>query len=396
MTGDVTVRYLGFATQNLTPSYAHYRGHGFQLRCLSEETGEWCNYFGNDSCGSQSRAGRSHPRRRPATSRCSFPATLAPTLKSTFPIHRSHSARFVLGAQPSLRKCNCLRGLKPAEPKTSLASCGPPRAEASARATRWAANALPFSVGFILGRSQRRTNIKAEAASKRRCASPPHPGAAGRPLPRGLSYSLSAQSSTKSTAQSTASCSAQRGGKTGYGFPARRTARPKARPSSLPRIRLTAAPLSLRHIPVARSLKLGFFVQGRVCSRACAIHLYSATAEIVESLLLAAARGRALSRLKLPCAGGVRVIPAGRSDTAYRLISSAQFFNARPPKLRSGRAGPTSRGREMLAHFNWQPRPIAPYRIRKEKRPMFFSAIPVPRATARNGSSETWNGIRVF
>ena len=35
-------------------------------------------------------------------------------------------------------------------------------------------------------------NIKAEAASKRRCASPPHPGAAGRPLTRGLSYSLSA------------------------------------------------------------------------------------------------------------------------------------------------------------------------------------------------------------
>ncbi len=38
VTGDVTVRYLGFATQNLTPSYAHNRGHGFQLRCLSEET----------------------------------------------------------------------------------------------------------------------------------------------------------------------------------------------------------------------------------------------------------------------------------------------------------------------------------------------------------------------
>ncbi len=30
------------------------------------------------SCGSQSRAGRSHPRRRPATRRSSFPASLAP------------------------------------------------------------------------------------------------------------------------------------------------------------------------------------------------------------------------------------------------------------------------------------------------------------------------------
>ena len=59
---------------------------------------------------------------------------------------------------------------------------------------------------FVCGRSQRRTNIKAEAASKRRCASPPHPGAAGRPLTRGLSYSLAAQSTAKSTAQSTAPC----------------------------------------------------------------------------------------------------------------------------------------------------------------------------------------------
>ena len=38
----------------------------------------------------------------------------------------------------------------------------------------------------VFGRSQRRTNIKAEAASKRRCASPPRLGAAGRPLTRGL------------------------------------------------------------------------------------------------------------------------------------------------------------------------------------------------------------------
>ncbi|WP_297831665.1 hypothetical protein [uncultured Rikenella sp.] len=36
VTGDVTVRYLGFYTQGLYPSNAHYRGHGFQLRCLSE------------------------------------------------------------------------------------------------------------------------------------------------------------------------------------------------------------------------------------------------------------------------------------------------------------------------------------------------------------------------
>jgi len=39
---------------------------------------------------------------------------------------------------------------------------------------------------------------------------------------------------------------------------------------------------------------------------------------------------RSLSRLKLPYAGGVRVTPAGQSDTTYRLISSARFFDARP------------------------------------------------------------------
>ncbi|WP_297832877.1 hypothetical protein [uncultured Rikenella sp.] len=36
VTDDVTVRYLDFYTQYLYPSNAHYRGHGFPLRCLSE------------------------------------------------------------------------------------------------------------------------------------------------------------------------------------------------------------------------------------------------------------------------------------------------------------------------------------------------------------------------
>ena len=73
--------------------------------------------------------------------------------------------------------------------------------------------------------------------------------------------------------------------------------------------------------------------------------------------------------------------PAGRSDTAYRLTCSAQFLvralgNLVKTRkriltisllrrgvrlglrvLRLGRAGPTSRGREMFTHFHWQPRP---------------------------------------
>ena len=47
------------------------------------------------------------------------------------------------GKQPNLQKCNCLSGLKPAGPKTSIASCGPPRSEASARATLRVAEAQP-------------------------------------------------------------------------------------------------------------------------------------------------------------------------------------------------------------------------------------------------------------
>ncbi len=36
MTGDVTVKYLGFSTQDLGPNDAYSRAYGFQLRCLSE------------------------------------------------------------------------------------------------------------------------------------------------------------------------------------------------------------------------------------------------------------------------------------------------------------------------------------------------------------------------
>ncbi len=114
----------------------------------------------------------------------------------------------------SKRRCASLRGgrLRPAQPYGSQEHCL-----------------------FIFGRSQRRTNIKAEAASKRRCASPPHPGAAeGRPLTRELSYSLSPHYPGKSTAQSTAQisapCSARRDAKTVIGFRARRTGTAQSSP----------------------------------------------------------------------------------------------------------------------------------------------------------------------
>ncbi len=114
-------------------------------------------------------------------------------------------------AHSSLLSCRRQRGVQRAP-----SSCSPPHGW-----RRTARPKEPQKLGpFVFDRSRRRTNIKAEAASKRRCASPPHPGAAGRPLTREPSYSLSPQ------------------------IPAR--AQPKACPSSPPRVRLTAAPLSLR------------------------------------------------------------------------------------------------------------------------------------------------------
>ncbi|WP_294599971.1 hypothetical protein [uncultured Rikenella sp.] len=32
----ISGRFLWFNTQDLYPAHTHYRGHGFQLRCLSE------------------------------------------------------------------------------------------------------------------------------------------------------------------------------------------------------------------------------------------------------------------------------------------------------------------------------------------------------------------------
>ena len=69
------------------------------------------------SCGSKNRAGRSHPRRRPATSRYSFPATLAPTLN----IHSRLKWAGGPGGTATL--------------DAQAACCGPPGGRRPARAT---------------------------------------------------------------------------------------------------------------------------------------------------------------------------------------------------------------------------------------------------------------------
>ena len=149
------------------------------------------------------------------------------------PIELPHSTMFVLGhtliktvrrqrrrneAQPSLRKCKYFSGSKPAGPKTSMASCGPPRSEASARAALRAAEAQPIrfrpqpAQNEILRprrpvkdavRPLRIRGLRADRYhGKLAVRSPPKPGKQLSPLHR----------------QSQASCSAQRGSKTDYGF----------------------------------------------------------------------------------------------------------------------------------------------------------------------------------
>ncbi len=79
---------------------------------------------------------------------------------------------------------------------------------------------------FVFGRSQRRTNIKAEAASKRRCASPPYPGVRADRYHGKLAVRSPPKPGKQLSPlhrQSQASCSAQRGSKTVVGFRARRT-----------------------------------------------------------------------------------------------------------------------------------------------------------------------------
>ncbi len=192
-------------------------------------------YFGLNLCGSQSRAGL--PRGRPAMFACSCGHSRASDPQKHFP----HSPPYLSGSacrlgdkaggSESRAIVLGLGGLKPAGPKTSMASCGPPRSEASARA--------PLRVA---------------------------------------------------------------------------KAQPNPRPKALPRVSLTAAPLPLRRcrsalerwaclllnvarwdfssiLLTAKQVKSLFkragdgFLRTTLFSRACAIHLYSAIAEIVESLL---------------------------------------------------------------------------------------------------------------
>ena len=112
-----------------------------------------------------------------------------------------------------------------------------------------------------------------------------------------------ANRAAQSTAQISAPCSAQRGGKTGYGFPARGivAAQSTAQFSAPcpPHCGSACAPPPSRrplgfHLDFTDAKRVkslftragdGGFARSRGFSRACAIHLYSARAEIVESLL---------------------------------------------------------------------------------------------------------------
>ena len=140
----------------------------------------------------------------------------------------------------------------------SNVSCGPPRREASARAALRAAKALP-----IRFRPQPAENEDGAGAEY---FGPPHPGAAGRPLTRGLSYSLSAPNTVPSPAQNKAQSTAQISSP--MLGPARRENRNRfSRPKNRHGPKL--API-LR--PVSASLRLRY--RSAAFSRACAISIF--------------------------------------------------------------------------------------------------------------------------
>ena len=212
-------------------------------------------------------------------------------------------------------------GSKPAGPKTSIVSCGPPRSEASARAALRAAEAQPIrfrpqpAQNEILRprrpvkdavRPLRIRGLRADRYhGKLAVRSPPKPGKQLSPLHR----------------QSQASCSAQRGGKTENGFPARRTSTAQSTaqfsapcPPHCGSATAPPVPLGTRKMgmPTPNRRPLGFHFDFAIAKRAkspfrragdgalreveffarLARFIYiRLTAEIVESLLLA---GRAI------------------------------------------------------------------------------------------------------
>ncbi len=92
---------------------------------------------------------------------------------------------------------------------------------------------------------------------------------------------------------------------------------------------------SPKHCPVSASLRLRYrsatfpspaaILAGLAQSQPAEYAILGGRATVFTHRSLTA-RGRVLIRLKLPCAGGGRVTPAGRSDTTYRLTCSAQFL----------------------------------------------------------------------
>ncbi len=92
----------------------------------------------------------------------------------------------------------------------SNVSCGPPLGEASARATLRVAEATPHSSSQFCRVHPRPQPAENEDGARAEYFGPPHPGAAGRPLSRGLSYSLSSQIPAQSSPQFSVPCQPMR------------------------------------------------------------------------------------------------------------------------------------------------------------------------------------------
>ncbi len=153
----------------------------------------------------------------------------------------SHSVKFGLSPTPPRRSAPGRQSRRPKGRNNSGTSTAPILSGSGSALPGWAERPSTQAQRFeepqkhapFCGVCFRPQPAENEDGAQAEYFGPPHPRAAGRPLTRGLSYSLAAQNITKSTAQLTAQIpaqnSAQRGAKTVFGFRARRTSKAQSR-----------------------------------------------------------------------------------------------------------------------------------------------------------------------
>lgn len=117
-------------------------------------------------------------------------------------------------------------------------------------------------------------------------------------------------------------------------------------------------------------------------SHSLSVHSLSTHSLSLSSLPLSSFPFSSFPLSSFPLVSRFASSPLSLPFTSSHLSPLSSLAPLLAPLLAPSLSGPSPR---------WPPR----YFIRKEKRLMFFRAMPVPRAMARRGSSAMWNGIPV-